>query len=194
VRRFVASFHEDYARSAGKSRWADKSPDYVWHLDWLLELFPTAKFVLLTRFALDQVDSHVTSQHALAQRLGPRPDDEDVRIAATRYWVRAVDEQLRFAAAHSESCHLVRYEDLCRTPEPVLRTLFSFLDEPWDPRVLDFAAHDHDFGYSDARARTSREIAWSTGAYESWPPEVRRQCDLIAAATLARIGWGAEPR
>src|SRR5689334_19471746 len=37
---FFGSFQEEYARSRGKRRWADKSPLYALHLDFILELFP----------------------------------------------------------------------------------------------------------------------------------------------------------
>jgi hypothetical protein len=40
----------------------------------------------------------------------------------------------------------MRYEDLVRDPEETLRTLFGWLGETWDARVLNFADRPHRFG------------------------------------------------
>jgi hypothetical protein len=45
-------------------------------------------------------------------------------------------EIARQAAKHADNFVIVRYEDLVLRPEPTLRELLDWLDEPWSDRVL----------------------------------------------------------
>lgn len=191
MRGFADYFYESYAASAGKRRWIDKSPEYVWHLDWLRQLYPDARFVLLTRFALDQVHSHVSSTHALETRLQPyrRHASEDVRIVASRYWAASVSAQLAFRSSAPESSILLRYEDVCADPQTALEPVFDFLGESWSDEVLRFGHHAHDFGRADSRARTSKSVSISTGRYADWPESVLTACWEICHDRLGDLGW-----
>jgi hypothetical protein len=188
-------FYSSYAASSGKRRWVDKSPENVWVLDFLIQMFPTAKFVLLTRHPLDQVASHTSSGHDLETRLSAfRRNGEDIRIAATRYWVAASREQQEFARSFGESAKLVRYEDVCTQPYEILPQLFRFLGEEWEPAVVNFGEHKHDFGLADDRARTSRSPRLRTGAYIDWPAEILAGCLAVAEPSLQAFGYEARGR
>lgn len=193
IRELVSYFYESYAASTGKQRWVDKSPEYVWHLNVIRELFPEASFVLLTRYPLDQVHSHISSEHDLSSRLKDirlsiDPLD-DSRIAAARYWAAAVDAQLAFFRQYPESCVWVRYEDLCQDPEATLRRVLSAVGERFDPTMLDFSRQRHDFGLSDDRARVSNRIQLRTGLYRNWDEEVIQRCLAVTAQQRKALGW-----
>ena len=196
IREFTEYFYASYAASRGKARWVDKSPEYVWQLPWLARVFPDAKFVLLSRYSLDQVASHVASGHAIGDRLAPFREDasEDIRVTATRYWAQVVARQRELMEQMPDRCHAIRYEDVCRTPESALSPLFEFLGEPWEPDVLDFNRQRHDFGRADDKARSSRTFSFSTGAHQSWPVEVRDACLRIARESSEWLGWLEPPR
>lgn len=191
LRRFASYFYESYAASAGKPRWLDKSPEYVWHLEWLRTLFPDARFILLTRYALDQVDSHVSSQHDTQARLQlfRRTANEDTRITGTRYWAAAVRAQLEFARRHPSVTTWVRYEDVCVDPRAALTPILDFVGSAWSDEILEFGRKRHDFGNADSRARTSQSIALRTGAYMDWPEDIRRTCLELAEPELTSVGW-----
>ncbi|HEY6932722.1 MAG TPA: sulfotransferase [Marmoricola sp.] len=195
TRRYVSYFYESYAASCGKPRWADKSPENVWHLEFLADLFPDAQFVLIVRHVLDQVHSHVMTPHDLKSRLADYglSEGDDIRVCAARYWRAAVRAQLTFRAAHPDACHLLRYEDLCAAPEARTREILDFLGERWDASVLEYYKKDHDFGKSDNKAKLSRGIALSTGGYGQWDRDVVERIQSIAAAELDQLGMPMTP-
>ena len=188
ARHFVSYFYENYARSKNKSRWADKSPTYVDHLDFIAELFPDTRFVLVMRHPLDQIHSHTQGGQLLPERLhGYGVAGEDPRILGARCWNEKTLRMLEFANRHRSRSQIIRYDGLCENPETVTRMLFEFLDEPWEPGVLRFWDFDHDQGLEDSRIRTTRSFSLSTGGYVDWPEYIVEAClnEVAVAATQA---------
>jgi hypothetical protein len=130
---WYGGMQDDYAQRRGKVRWADKTPRYALIMDFLDQLFPDALFIHIIRDPRDVVLSHrkrfgyvaavkavskwpvyVSTARATGQRLGP-------------------DRYLE-----------VRYEDLVADNAKELRRVFEFIDEPWDPIVLDYDQLPHD--------------------------------------------------
>jgi hypothetical protein len=127
VRNFFEEFHLDYMRRRGRRRWADKTPGYALHLDYIDGLFPDARYVHVIRNGRDVVASY-------RYRWGYR-----AAVGATTQWVRHVDAARQFGrGAAADRYHEIRYEELVSDPEKVLRPMFEFLDEPWDANVLAF--------------------------------------------------------
>jgi Sulfotransferase family len=118
--------HVRRAEQLGKTRWVDKSPSYALIPDYLDTLFPDCQIMHVIRDPRDVVDSW-------RRRWGLRSS-----FRATRLWPRHVRRARQFGAAHPDRYHEIRYEDLARSPEPVMRELIEWLEEPWDDRVLDF--------------------------------------------------------
>ena len=58
IRAFFEGIQSDYARSRGKTRWADKSPRYALHIHFLLQVFPDAQIVHVIRDGRDVAVSH----------------------------------------------------------------------------------------------------------------------------------------
>ena len=164
MRSFFEYFMGNYAASRRKPRWADKSPEYVGSLDFIGELWPRAQFVIVVRNPLDQIDSHTWGGTECPDRLEPFGGaDPDPRISAARYWAAQTRRLLDFEAANPQKCHRIWYEKLCEQPEEVLRPLFEFLGEPWEPEVLEFYRFQHDFGFEDSIIRTRRGFTLSSG-------------------------------
>ncbi|HXW32844.1 MAG TPA: sulfotransferase, partial [Acidimicrobiales bacterium] len=132
VRGLFESFHLRYAASQGKTRWADKSPDYALMLDYVEALYPECQVVHLVRDPNDVVQSWI-------EFYGTR----SVRRAADS-WVRYVRAAHEYARSRPQHRALeVRYEDLVGDPEQTLPTLFAWLGEPWDEKVLEFDRRSH---------------------------------------------------
>jgi hypothetical protein len=132
VRELFESLHGNYARSQGKTRWADKSPDYALMLDYVEALYPQCQVVHLVRDPNDVVQSWI-------RFYGVR----SVRRAA-QSWVRYVRAAHDYARTHPADRALeIRYEDVVGNPERSLQELFTWLGEPWTPEVLDFDQHAH---------------------------------------------------
>ncbi len=140
VRTLFEAFHLRYAEHQGKTRWADKSPDYALMLDYVDVLYPDAQIVHIVRDPRDVID-------AWRRFYGLK----SVHRAA-RAWVRYVRSAHDFAARHGDDKVMeLRYEDLVREPESTLRPLFAWLGESWDDSVLEFADRPHTFGAGPLR-------------------------------------------
>jgi protein-tyrosine sulfotransferase len=191
VAAFASRFFDGYASAAGKARWADKTPNYVGRLSELWELFgPQARFVLIVRNGLDVVFSLVD-----AGRHYPAIDDSveqaggDRRIGAAHFW-RDQNRMLEaFRLEHPEATHVVRYEELTTVPEPVLRSMFGFLGEAWDPRVLDYQRFPHHAGFEDPDVRIRGRIEPNSGRSLGWPEEERRRVTEACEPMLSRLGY-----
>jgi len=190
LREFCVYFFQNYASAKGKPRWADKTPDYVDHLDFILKLFPEAKFLVIYRHGLDQAHSYTRGGTFPRDPLVPYvKDGEDLRIGATRYWAEKTRKMMDFVAAYPEICHAFRYEDLCDDPEPQVRAIFEFLDEPWEDQVMAFYEQDHDKGNEDGRVGATRGFSVSKGHYKDWPDALRAACDPIAESVLKALNY-----
>lgn len=194
LRETVSYFFEIYTAARGKQRWADKTPSYVDCLDFIEALFgPDCRYVLLYRHGLDVACSEL---HSNIREVQPHIEacGGDVRIGAARYWARQCEKMLAFQARHPERCHELRYEALATDPEPVLRGLFAFLGEPWEPDVLRFheSPHDRWIGLEDGKAGSSRGFRPNIGAYRRQPPGLIEGMVREAGEVLARLGYEVE--
>jgi hypothetical protein len=190
TREFILYFFSNHAKNVGKTRWADKSPSYVDHLPFLIELFPKAKFVMIYRHPLDQIHSHTRGGENLRPHLERYHEKgDDYRIAGAAYWRDKTECMLTFEKKHSEQCFRVFYEELASKPGPILKSLFIFLEEPWEPEVLEFHKFDHLFGLEDGKAVSSTEFALSSGQYLEWQDEQRELCLSLVKPTMQKLKY-----
>lgn len=195
-RHFASYFFDNYARIKGKPRWGDKSPAYVGHLDWLVELFPNAQFVHIFRNPLDQIHSFTDGGR---QPMVPLPDNfagasEDIRVQTARWWRNQVSMQLNHMEAWPDQSLALSYEQLATQPNATLRRVLEFLGEPWDDRVLRFNENQHDFGMEDNKIRATKSFDFVTGGYETWPISTRHVCESITLGTYERSRSWCESR
>lgn len=194
LRSFAGYFFESYARSRDKERWADKSPLYVDHIDFLHWLYPEAQFILLHRYPLDQIHSHTRGGTYAHDPLQPYVrEDEDLRISGARYWSEKAQNMLDFEQAHPADSIRIKYEDLCARPDEVLRSIFAFLGEDFEPAIMQLDAFDHDHGREAGTVAASSSIAWSGGHYTSWPADVIEACSDMTAEVAALVGYVGPP-
>jgi len=189
LQHFISYFYENYAKSCGKLRWADKSPLYVDHLQTLRTIYPTAAFVILHRHPLDQIHSHARAgRNAHAPLLQYQSVGEDLRLAAARYWVDKTQKILDFAKSSPNSRQLT-YEQLCAEPEKTMRGICDFLGAPWEPGVLQFWRMNHDVGMEAASARRSTGFAPRSGEFAEWDGDTLRKCKRIVRPTATLLGY-----
>jgi hypothetical protein len=103
-----------YAQKFGKPGWADKTPHYVHHVDFLLSVWPRARVVVLVR------------------------DGRDVALSLKRMPFgpnKAVER-------HPDRVVCVRYEDIVADPEGEVGKLCSFLGLRFEPPMLDLQRVD----------------------------------------------------
>ncbi|MBK8011325.1 MAG: sulfotransferase [Deltaproteobacteria bacterium] len=142
VAGMLGRFLGPYLSRSQKSRIAEKSPNNVFFFEHLHLIFPESPLVHVIRDGRDVVCSLLTMNWVDPTTGAPIDYTRDVQKAA-EYWVKAVRAG-RTAEKNVEGrCFELRYERLVADPEPTLRALFTFLDEPWDARVLRYHEDKH---------------------------------------------------
>jgi len=189
---FISSFFEGYAKAQGKKRWADKSPLYVDCLEELRAVFGSdVRIILLIRhgldvaFSLSDADRDYPAIHRHVEAAGG-----NVPIGAGRFWADQNGKIEAFRSAHPDACFRLRYEELTRDPESSLQPMFEFLDEPWEPAVVDYRRFTHHRGFEDPDVRRRPRIEVNSGRYLAWPPHVRAQVRAACEPLLSQLGYG----
>ncbi|MEV4726041.1 sulfotransferase family protein [Micromonospora humida] len=185
---FFGGIQADYARSRGKTRWADKTPLYALSIDFLAEVFPDAQFVHVVRDGRDVVVSH-------RKRFGYWS-----AVKCVVKWPRYI-RVARAAGARlpADRYHELRYEETVTDPEKAMRGLFEFLGEPWEAGVLDYDGKQHDVAGKYTAEAQRRRAAAGTDApiYGSRVGTYRRELDpflrvlvrVFSGATLRELGY-----
>jgi hypothetical protein len=123
----VQSFYHFYARhhKPTATRWGDKSTNNALFIDALLKLYPQAQFIHIIRDGRDVVASRLV-----------RGWHDDIGLACDS-WLKIIGQALDAQIRGSVDQFLeLRYEDLVRQPEPIVREVADFLDLPFVPEML----------------------------------------------------------
>lgn len=185
---FFDSFQTEYAKSRGKTRWADKTPRYALSLGYINEVFPTAQIVHIIRDGRDVVASH-------RDRWGYWS-----AVKAVEKWPRYIRTARRVGARLPDDRYIeIRYEDLVLATEASLRRLLQYLGEPWDDAVLhhDQAPHDVSGRYEQFSGDRRRREGDDGAVYRSRVGAHRREIDpflrtlvaVRAGSTLRALGY-----
>jgi sulfotransferase family protein len=115
-----------------KARWVDATPEYSLHICGLRKLFPDALFVHIFRDVTSVVRSMLHFHHVSGKRLVANAQE------AYTYWLTTVSKCLLAERAYGpQVIFRLRHCDLVAKPEATLRSLLSFLGEPFAPECLE---------------------------------------------------------
>jgi Sulfotransferase family len=126
----LRAFFGLYAQKHGKSRWGDKTPDYLRKMRKIQRTLPEARFIHVIR---DGRDAGLSQNARIAKR---GKDPVPPRELARRWRKRIVKS--RIDAAEVEGYLEVRYEDLVLDTEGVLRRVCQLIELEYDPAMLDY--------------------------------------------------------
>lgn len=117
-------YHHHLAAS-GKERFGDKTPIYIQIIPQLLALYPGAKFIHLIRDGRDVAISNIDV------------DWDRYYERANFEWSQAMDKRREYLVGPYAAQVLdVRYEDLVSNLEATVRRICEFLDEEFEPGML----------------------------------------------------------
>jgi hypothetical protein len=186
----VAAVFAAYAAERGKSRWGDKTPLYMQHLDLLERLFPDARFVHLIRDGRDAALSFLSVPDGLMTAGWGHP--RDARGFACQ-WATEIRAARRLGARVGPDRYLeLRYESLVAVPERALHAVCAFGDLEFDPGMLDYVGRT-----GSARKAHQRRLNepprlgvrnWRT----EMAPEDRSAFEAVAGSVLAALGYEVE--
>jgi len=141
--QIVRRIFENWAQKENKTRWGDKTPQYVMDIPVLLELFPTCKIIHIIR------DGRDVALSWLALNFGPTNI-----FTAARQWKHFVSTGRRVGQSLPAETYLeIRYEKLITQPMEVIKNICSFINEPFyvellkpNPLILDYPSRKPIFG------------------------------------------------
>lgn len=129
----ISGIFQENAKAEGKTRWGDKTPYYILHLDTLLEMFPDAQIIHLIRDGRD----------CALSMLERKRDLQIFNIYHAAYiWNRYVTAGQGFGTEHPDYYFELRYEDILNQPEVFLEKLCNFLHIQFDDSVINFRKSD----------------------------------------------------
>lgn len=132
-RDLIAAIFQTHANSLGKPRWGDKTPSYTPDIDIIRGIFPEAKIIHLVRDGRDVVLSHKSIEWASGNLL---------KLILDWQWKTTIAHKV--GAVLGDDFLEVRYEDLVRDPEGILRQICHFIDEPYDQKMLSYSENAKD--------------------------------------------------
>jgi protein-tyrosine sulfotransferase len=198
-RELAVAFLDDYAKSKGKRRWADKTPNYHRVIEFIDGLFgEQALFVVPVRHPLDVIPS--LKEMMSIEFFGGYNDPYLIECArrygvgeyaAAKYWCE-VNEHLHVASrCMGDRVHWVSYESLVTEPAAAVGKLFAFLGEEFDESLLAevfTAEHDAGFGYQGIAHRTSIEPD-RLNKWHSWPEGKRTALWELVEPVARKLGY-----
>jgi hypothetical protein len=194
-RQMLLSLLENYRRQSGKSRIAEKSPNNVFFFQHLHQMFPESPLVHVIRDGRDVVCSLLTMNWVNPQT-GQRVDYTQSARKAAEYWAAAVTAGRKAGANPSVRPRYLelRYEDLVLNPEGTLRCLFSFIDEPWDPAVLEYHKHRRNLAGESSAEQVARPLY--TASVSRWKKDLTLEdvnaVSRVAGNLLNKLGYTAD--
>jgi hypothetical protein len=120
-----------YSSGRHKQRWAEKTPKNIVYIETLFALFPSAQFIYVIR---DPRDVYCSVREKAARTT---PCWASITLAeSARGWCRRICCGVSWRE-RPDRYREVRYEELVTQPEAVMRSVLTFLGEPWSPGVLE---------------------------------------------------------
>lgn len=144
-----------------KNRYCEKTPGNIRHIDRIMEFYSgRVRCINIVRDGRDVV----TSRH---------PGDPGRYWVPIRRWVEDVTCGLE--AERRGQVMTVRYEDLVARPEPTLRELCDYLDEPFEPGMLDYQNSGSSISEMARMAWDRNAEAINTRSLRKWEKPEHRQ-------------------
>lgn len=170
----IRGVFRQFAAAAGKSRYGDKTPVYVYELAQLGELFPEARFIHLVRDGRDVAASFM-------DQAGMRPNGV---AEAALLWRERVSAGRSAGAVLGSSRYVeIRYEDLVDDPEATLRRICDFIDLEYRPEMLSYPQRAAELVARDGGPEQHRGVFMEpTAGLRDWRTEL--SADEIEAFEL----------
>lgn len=181
----VELLYAEFARSEGKTRWGDKTPQYVEQMPLLAELFPSARFLHIYRDGRDVALSWLRRPHGPCNL-----------YSAAAAWKRYVTAGREDGAALGGNYMEVRYETLLAEPEQTMRAVCEFIGEPWEEAMLRPAERTPAYLARPPGTPVPPRTAIDRGNHRKWREAMgerdRSIFETVAGELLGELGYETE--
>ncbi len=191
--RFVRLLIHDHLQQTGAARWTEASAANVRNIPDLLRLFPNARFIHVVRDFRDAICEELLSRSIQASGSDGSEIESAPSIAPTAdRWAK--DTSAGLAYQNHPRCIEVRYERLLSDSEAELRRVCTFLNEPFEPEMLNAFAEPMLEGSPFLKLRLhGRSLSPRTPHCGRWcsdlPAEHRRVVGPIVGELLIALGY-----
>lgn len=173
LRAYTDSIYEQLMEVAppGKRYLLDKTPAYALVLPFLMKLYPTARYVVLTRHPLAVLTSYVESFF---------DGDWQVAIAHNPILARYVPALASVVRDSPVPIVHVKYEELVRDPETHFRRVCDYIGVPYESAAIAYGESGEEFkGLGDPTgvARHTRPV---TSSVSKWAAEIASKPETLA--------------
>ena len=136
IQEFISEMLNYCAKTAGKSRWAEKTPGNICHLDRIYSSWSDARVLHILRDPKDVLAS--------LRQIGKWDQPTNFAERWCAFLPRVAS--FRNAGVIKDGNFLeIRYESLVTDPKVSIRSVLEFLEEPWEEAVAEFNGKKGDF-------------------------------------------------
>lgn len=177
---FFAVYNQ-YLESTRKARWGCKSTFMIYHVALIRHYYPGARFIYMVR---DGRDVAVSAKKTIFNHFSV--------YYSAQLWKK--EQQLGIYWLHrlsKDSIFPVKYEELLRDPQSMVRSLCDFLNEPYEEGMLQF------FDTAESKKSGSLSAAWENTAnpimkdnFGKFKAELKqREIDLFEAIAAPELDY-----
>lgn len=134
LRAYANTLYERALAPSGKTYFVDKTPANALVLPFLRKLYPHAKYIVLTRHPM-------AVMHSVAHSFfGGDYEAAEAASPIVRKYVPAIGA---FLLDNTVPHVRVRYEDLVQDPEAAMAAICTYLNVPYEARMVDYGKQKH---------------------------------------------------
>lgn len=174
-------------------RLCNKDPFTLKSTKYLIELFPNARFILMTR------DGRATAHSIISRQVTISGFDITSYRDVITKWSRAIQQMYdQCMEVGPKYCIQVKYEDLVLHPRPTLKKILEFADLEWTENVMEHQKHMEHISLSAVEKSTDQVIKpLYTDSLNSWvghiPADVEEDMAKIAPM-LKTLGYDPDAK
>jgi len=173
----------------GKLRWGNNAPKDLFYIKEIISMFPDAKVILNIRDIRDFLGSYRDKWKITAKEDVSRLKKLYHPVITSMLWKSSM-KQIRVARdiIPVENLLILPYEKLVATPEQTIKSLCNFLDEEFNPSMLNINSHN------SSESQKSNGI-YSTAA-NSWKGRISDEeawiAQKLAGKDMEKLGYQKE--
>jgi protein-tyrosine sulfotransferase len=177
---------------SGKLRLAEKTPTNGRYFQQIHYLFPQSPLIQVIRDGRDVICSLLKMDWIDASTNQPLDYTRDFEKACA-YWKDEIlnARLVQKISSSKDQYYEIKYEDIVLNPESVLKQLFAFLQEEWDPTVLNFSDIKRDLNSESSAEQVSKKLY--TSSISRWKneftPQMKDQFKSIAGDLLIGLNY-----
>jgi hypothetical protein len=164
-------YHRMLTTKPTKRWFLDKTPAYALVLDFIARIYPTAKYVVLTRHPLAVFSSYAESffngDYAAAQDYNPLLE-------------RYVPALAKFLRERPVPIYHVVYEQLVADPERMLAEIFAFIGVPDEPQAVEYGRQEPSAPGLGDPIGVQKHMRPTTESVDKWAVEIATSPDRLA--------------